>query len=57
MNRAVFARRRPQGTASAFENRVGVAMANYATSDVPQRSPGDANGRSVAFSGVCYQSR
>lgn len=40
--------------ARAFENMVGVAMANYATPDRPRHDAGDANGHSVAFSGVCY---
>jgi predicted amidohydrolase len=43
-----------QFRARAFENMVGVAMANYATSDLPRDDPGDANGHSVAFSGICY---
>jgi predicted amidohydrolase len=43
-----------QFRARAFENMVGVAMANYATPDRPRHGPGDANGHSVAFSGVCY---
>jgi predicted amidohydrolase len=38
----------------AFENMVCVAMANYATPDHPNHTPGDANGHSVAYSGVCY---
>jgi predicted amidohydrolase len=44
-----------QFRARAFENMVGVAMANYATAHVPQRSAGDGNGHSIAFSGVCYR--
>jgi predicted amidohydrolase len=38
----------------AFENMVGVAMANYATPRHPRHYAGDANGHSVAYSGVCY---
>jgi predicted amidohydrolase len=38
-----------QFRARAFENMVGVAMANYAAPD-----PGGCNGRSVAFSGISY---
>lgn len=39
-----------QFRARAFENMVGVAMANYAASDPSS----DYNGHSVAFSGICY---
>jgi predicted amidohydrolase len=38
----------------AFENMAGVAMANYATPREPRHFAGDANGHSVAYSGVCY---
>jgi predicted amidohydrolase len=41
-----------QFRARAFENMVGVAMANYAA-DEPV-DPGGCNGRSVAFSGICF---
>lgn len=43
-----------QFRARAFENMVGVAMTNYATPVSPRNDPGDANGHSVAFSGICY---
>ena len=44
-----------QFRARAFENMVGVAMANYATPDAPDPSdPGECNGRSVAFTGICF---
>lgn len=48
------AERLGQFRARAFENMVGVAMANYATPSRPFHWAGDANGHSVAFSGVCY---
>lgn len=42
-----------QFRARAFENMVGMAMANYATPDpVPADDPGHCNGHSVAFSGI-----
>jgi predicted amidohydrolase len=44
--------RRGQFRARAFENMVGVAMANYAAR-VPNGGE-DCNGHSIAFDGVCY---
>jgi len=42
-----------QFRARAFENMVGVAMANYARPDPPSPDdPGEDNGHSVAFSGI-----
>jgi len=41
-----------QFRARAFENMVGVAMANYAADD--PADPDGCNGRSVAFSGICF---
>jgi len=42
-----------QFRARAFENMVGMAMANYAVPDpVPADDPGHCNGHSVAFSGI-----
>lgn len=42
-----------QFRARAFENMVGVAMANYALPDPPPvNDPGECNGHSVAFSGI-----
>jgi predicted amidohydrolase len=38
--------------ARAFENMVGVAMANYAAPE--PADPGGCDGRSVAFSGICF---
>ncbi|MGA9762712.1 MAG: carbon-nitrogen hydrolase family protein [Gaiellaceae bacterium] len=46
-----------QFRARAFENMVGVAMANYAASDPADAGRDDYNGRSVAFSGICYDVR
>jgi N-carbamoylputrescine amidase len=44
-----------QFRARAFENMVGMAMANYAAPERPDPSdPGECNGRSVAFSGVGF---
>jgi predicted amidohydrolase len=44
-----------QFRARAFENMVGVAMANYAPSRPPKPlEPGDYNGHSVAFSGIVF---
>lgn len=44
-----------QVRARAFENMMGVAVANYATPVRPRPDdPGPCNGHSVAFSGVCY---
>jgi predicted amidohydrolase len=44
-----------QFRARAFENMVGVAMANYATPEPANPAdPGECNGRSVAFSGICF---
>ena len=43
-----------QFRARAFENMVGVAMANYAAPDPPPDDRGACNGHSVAFSGICY---
>jgi N-carbamoylputrescine amidase len=43
-----------QFRARAFENMVGVAMANYAAPDPAARDPGACNGRSAAFSGICF---
>jgi predicted amidohydrolase len=41
--------------ARAFEDMLGVAVANYPTpTDPPEGDPGPCNGHSVAFSGVCY---
>jgi predicted amidohydrolase len=41
--------------ARAFENMVGIAVANYPTPcERPADDPGPCNGHSVAFSGVCY---
>jgi predicted amidohydrolase len=45
--------RRGQFRARAFENMVGVAMANYAAR-VPNGGE-DCNGHSIAFDGVCYR--
>ncbi len=43
-----------QFRARAFENMVGVSMTNYAAPEHPDPSdPGEFNGRSVAFSGIC----
>jgi predicted amidohydrolase len=44
-----------QFRARAFENMVGVAMANYAAAQQPVCSPNDCNGRSVAYSGICFE--
>jgi predicted amidohydrolase len=41
-----------QFRARAFENMVGAAMANYAASE--SADPLGCNGRSVAFSGICF---
>jgi predicted amidohydrolase len=44
-----------QFRARAFENMVGVAMANYAAPDSSRpSSPEECNGHSVAFSGIVY---
>lgn len=44
-----------QFRARAFENMVGMAMANYAGPEQPDPSdPGACDGRSVAFSGICF---
>jgi predicted amidohydrolase len=43
-----------QFRARAFENMLGVAMTNYAAPLEPFHWPGDANGHSVAYSGICY---
>ena len=44
-----------QFRARAFENMVGVAMANYAAPDPSRPSgPKECNGHSVAFSGIVY---
>ena len=43
-----------QFRARAFENMVGVAMANYAAPDPFSGSRDEYNGRSVAYSGICY---
>ena len=43
-----------QFRARAFENMVGVAMANYATPDPLSLGRDACNGHSVAFSGICY---
>ncbi len=44
-----------QFRARAFENMVGVAMANYATPEpLPTDDAGHCNGHSVAFSGICW---
>jgi N-carbamoylputrescine amidase len=46
-----------QFRARAFENMVGMAMANYAAPERPDPSdPGECDGRSVAFSGICFAS-
>jgi predicted amidohydrolase len=43
-----------QFRARAFENMVGVAMANYAVPESPSDSCDVCNGHSMAFSGICY---
>ena len=43
-----------QFRARAFENMVGVAMANYAAADLRSDGRDPYNGHSVAFSGICY---
>jgi len=43
-----------QFRARAFENMVGVAMANYAAPDPLSDGRDTYNGHSVAFSGICY---
>jgi predicted amidohydrolase len=43
-----------QFRARAFENMLGVAMANYAAPDPSSNSRDVYNGHSVAFSGICY---
>ena len=43
-----------QFRARAFENMVGVAMANYAAADLRSDDRDTYNGHSVAFSGICY---
>jgi predicted amidohydrolase len=44
-----------QFRARAFENMVGVAMTNYARSvTLDPHGPGECNGHSIAFSGICY---
>ena len=43
-----------QFRARAFENMVGVAMANYAHPDSLPEDREPCNGHSVAFSGICY---
>jgi N-carbamoylputrescine amidase len=44
-----------QARARAFENMLGLAVANYATPvPLPPDDPGHCNGHSVAFSGICY---
>ena len=43
-----------QFRARAFENMVGVAMANYAAADLRSDGRDTYNGHSVAFSGICY---
>src|ERR1035437_6920184 len=43
-----------QFRARAFENMVGVAMANYASPDHLAEDREPCNGRSVAYSGICF---
>jgi predicted amidohydrolase len=43
-----------QFRARAFENMVGVALTNYAAPESPFDARDACNGRSVAFSGICY---
>jgi len=43
-----------QFRARAFENMVGVALANYATPEPPFDARDACNGHSAAFSGICY---